>query len=300
MATSELVEGIYMSKSLKQELNNRIAKILGVKTFKENVKTFYHYKIIGDIAILKVSEDLYQYRKQIAKAILDIFKGKIRSIIYLEGIEGEKRQPKAEVLVGDKNTETIYREYGYMFKFDVLKLMLSLGNSQERKRMATISNHNEVILDMFAGIGQFTIPIAVHSKPKRIFSIDINPDAYYYLIENIFLNKVDNIVFPILGDSNIVVPRLFKENMFDRIIMGYFKGTLNFLPVALKVVKNNGIIHFHDIFPKNDPIRIAKEKVFEVIKGYNMTPIFEYANVVKSYSPKFDHVVLDIKVKKNN
>ena len=216
MATSELVEGIYMSKSLKQELNNRIAKILGVKTFKENVKTFYHYKIIGDIAILKVSEDLYQYRKQIAKAILDIFKGKIRSVIYLEGIEGEKRQPKAEALVGDKNTETIYREYGYMFKFDVLKLMLSLGNSQERKRMATISNHNEVILDsdivefsyvsLNKTIDNVTVSWLFHNIAGRMLNLSITAE-FYDRNGNILFSKTNELLkFPADYTEHLLLP----------------------------------------------------------------------------------------------
>ncbi|MGQ4832955.1 MAG: class I SAM-dependent methyltransferase [Candidatus Asgardarchaeia archaeon] len=288
-----------MTKKLRQEINKEIAKLIGVDEFKPDVKTFYHYKLIGDILILKLSDDLHEYRKEIAKIILDKINGKIRSVIYLRQIKGQTRQPDAEFLLGDSNTETIYREYGYMFKLDVLKLMLSLGNSEERKRVSKLSNPNELVLDMFAGIGQFTIPVAVHSKPKRIFSVEINPEAYYYLIENVFLNKVDHIVFPILGDSRKIVPRLFDKDMFDRIFMGYFNGTIDFLPIAVHVIKSGGIIHFHDLFPKKSAIEIAKHEIKRVLSKLNVTPDFVFSKIVKSYSPKLDHVVLDIRILKN-
>ena len=44
---------------------------------------------------------------------------------------------------------------------------------------------------MFAGIGYFTIPIAVHSNVKKIYAIEINPVSYNFLCENIKLNKVE-------------------------------------------------------------------------------------------------------------
>ncbi len=287
-----------MTKKLRHEINKEIAKLLGVPEYKPSVKSFYHYKLLGDILILKLSDDLHNYRSAIAQIILDKVKGKIRSVIYIRQIKGQTRQPDAELLLGDSNTETIYKEYGYMFKLDVLKLMLSLGNSEERKRVSKLSNQNEIVLDMFAGVGQFTIPVAVHSRPKRIFSVEINPDAYYYLIENIFLNNVTDIVFPILGDSKKVVPRFFNESTFDRIFMGYFNGTLDFIPVAVRVIKNGGIIHFHDLFPKGSAIETAKNEIKKVFEELKTIPEFIFSKIVKSYSPKLDHVVLDIKVHK--
>ena len=77
--------------------------------------------------------------------------------------------------------------------------MWSKGNTTERKRMSTISDKGETVVDMFAGIGYFSIPMAVHSKPSKIYSIEINPISYGYLCENVYLNKVEDIVRAYIG-----------------------------------------------------------------------------------------------------
>ena len=114
----------------------------------------------------------------------------VERIVKLGSINGPKREPDVEILVGD-NTETIHRENHCFFKLDVAKMMWSKGNTTERKRIGTIVKDGEIVVDMFAGIGYFSIPIAVHSKPEKIYSIEINPVSYSYLKENIALNKSD-------------------------------------------------------------------------------------------------------------
>ena len=75
----------------------------------------------------------------------------------------------------------------------------------------------EIVVDMFAGIGYFSIPMAVHSKPEKIVSIEINPESFNYLKENLRLNRVEDIISPVLGDCSTAAP----EGIADRVIMGY-------------------------------------------------------------------------------
>ncbi len=125
--------------------------------------------------------------------------------------------------------------------------MFSSGNMDERIRMAKISNNSEIVIDLFAGIGYFTLPIAVYSKPKKIFACEKNRISYNYLCENIVLNNVIDIVEPLRGDNRKVAPK----NVADRIIMGYIGDTNKFLTTAFECLKDyQGTIHYHEKYPE--------------------------------------------------
>ena len=141
---------------------------------------------------------------------------------------------------------------------------------------------------MFAGIGYFSIFLAKYSKPKKIYAIDINPKAIEYLRKNVWLNKVENKIEVLEGDCKKFSKIL--ENTADRIVMGYLFKTEKFLPYALKIAKNNAIIHFHRTV-KEEEINEIKEKIR---KKFNVKVL--RTKKVKSYAPKIWHVVLDLKV----
>jgi len=250
-------------------------------------------RIIGDIAVVKLEPELEEYKEEVGKLALDFYD--VRSVVLLRQIKGKFRIPDAEVIAGSKNTITIHKEHNYSFKLDVSKLMLCLGNSNERYRMARISNRSEIVIDMFAGIGQFSIPMALNSRPKKIFSIEINEEAYYYLIENILLNRVQDFIFPIHGNSKIILDRYF-EDFADRIIMGYFGGTREFLKEAFKAIKVGGVIHFHELYERWGAVDRCKEDIKKEAESYGVKVSFLYGRVIKSYSSRRVHVVVDFKV----
>jgi tRNA wybutosine-synthesizing protein 2 len=241
-------------------------------------------KVIGDILVIK--EDIENPEK-----LLEI--PGVNRIVKLGRISGLKREPNVEVIVGE-GTETIHRENKCSFKLDVSRIMWSKGNTTERKRMSTIANQGETVVDMFAGIGYFSIPMAVHSKPAKIYSIEINPVSYDYLCENVHLNKVEDILEPILGDCREIAPL----GVADRVLMGYIGNTNEYLDVAMDVLKEGGTIHYHESVPDklkfSRPIdRINKAAIAadrEVVEVVNK-------RIIKPYSPGVYHVVVDAKIK---
>ena len=247
------------------------------------------WEFVGDVLILRIPKEIEKQEKNVA----EIYAGALnaKTVVKDEGIIGRNRKPKIKVLYGS-STETTHKENKIRFKLDVSKVMFSSGNIDERIRTAYLSNKNETVVDMFAGIGYFSIPMAVYSKPKKIFAYDLNPDAHHYLMENINLNNVQSIVKPVLSDS-----RNADENVADRVIMGYLKNTKSFLSKALRILKHGGgIIHYHENYPNE----LLPETPFENVKkianqqGKNVK-LLNFRNV-KSYAPGVSHVVLDIKV----
>ena len=247
---------------------------------------------VGDVCIFKLHHDLEKYSKIIGEKYAGVLQCKT-ILNDIGGITGTYRIPKTKIIYGSNDTVTIHKENGIRFKLDPQKIMFSSGNLDERLRMATISEEKEIVVDLFAGIGYFTLPMAVYSKPKKIFACEINPVAYDYLCENIVLNNVLNVVEPLKGDNRNVAPK----NVADRIIMGYLGGTYNFLPTALECLKDSkGIIHYHDKIPEkkfpDEPIK----KIREIADKYDRKVKLLKHKQVKSYAPGINHYVLDIKI----
>jgi tRNA wybutosine-synthesizing protein 2 len=248
------------------------------------------WELLGDVLLLKLPLELEDFKEEIAK----VYAKELGAKTVLEdlGIEGMLREPHVEILWGAE-TETIHKENGVKFKLDCAQVMFSSGNVDERIRMATISKPDEVVVDMFAGIGFFSIPMAVHSKSKKIYALEINPIAHHYLHENVLLNGVENIIEPILGDN-----RNFKQKgIADRIVMGYLEDTHLFLPKAFEILKEKGgVIHYHEKCPNEILDKRPFENVQKVVreKGYELE-LLNQRNI-KSYAPGVSHVVLDVRI----
>jgi len=248
------------------------------------------WELIGDVLILKIPDELGREQKRLIADRFMEFMPRVKAVLNRRGIANLFREPMVEVLAG-RATETVHKENGCRFKIDPSKVMFSAGNLGERRRMATIAKRGESVLDMFAGVGQFTIPMAKHSRPERVLSIEKNPVAYRYLVENIKLNGLVNVT-PVLGDCREKSPR----GEVDRVIMGYFFDTMEFLPHALAALNDGGVIHFHDLVER----RRLKERALELKDtigemGYELECV--KPKIVKSYSPGSYHAVFDMVVK---
>ena len=242
------------------------------------------WKKIGDILILD-DKFTVQSDKQLKELSV---KNKVKTVMKVDHIHGTKREPVIKLLYGE-DTETINKENGCLFKLDLKKVMWSKGNNNERIRIAKLVEDDETVIDMFAGIGYFSIPIGVHSNAKQVYSIEINPNSFHYLKENIKLNKIKNIT-PLLGDCMDITP----EYSADRIIMGYVKTTHHYLKVAIDSLNKGGVIHYHETVPEKLMDTRPINRIKEVAGDRSVE--FLKLNKVKKYSPGVFHVVCDARI----
>jgi tRNA wybutosine-synthesizing protein 2 len=239
------------------------------------------YKVIGDIAIVKFGDEIAEFGKKIGETILELNK-RIKAVWREKSKEGMIRKPNMELLAG-KGSETIHVENGCLFKLDVTRVMFSLGNQYERQRIARECNE-EIVVDMFAGIGYFSIPCA--KRAEKVYSIEINPEAFKYLLDNKKLNNTKNLI-PILGDSMFITP----EGIADRVVMGHL-FCAEFLPAAIRALEKRGVIHYHESVPE----KILWRPVFRVEKMCReLGKECKILNIrrVKNYAPGVVHVVVD-------
>lgn len=239
-------------------------------------------KIIGDILVMK--KDVENPEKFLTVP-------GVNRIVKLGRINGFKREPEVDIILGE-GTETIHKENHCLFKLDVSKIMWSKGNTTERMRISKMVGEGETVVDLFAGIGYFSLPMAIHSNPKKIYSIEVNPVAYDYLCQNIKLNNVSQLIKPILGDCREQAPK----KVADRVLMGYIGNTHHYLNVAVESLKDEGgIIHYHESVP--DKLKY-KRPIQRIKKAANPREVkILNKRIVKKYSPGVYHVVIDAMVK---
>ena len=245
------------------------------------------WQTLGDIIIVNIPAQLQNRKHEIGRALLELHP-RCKTALMMKGVIGRFREPNVEIIAGD-GTETIHRENGCLFKLDTSQIMFSPGNLEERRRMSKLGQG--IVVDMFAGIGYFSIPMAVHSHPKKVIAIEINPLAYNYLCENIELNDVEDIVQPIHGDCSSVTP----VGVADRVIMGSFEA-FHHLRQGINALKSSGILHYHETTPEklvfDRPIRRVVRSATKLGRSVKILG----RNKIKKYSPGVWHVVVDAQV----
>ena len=244
------------------------------------------YEIVGDIAVLDESAD-----EAVASAIMKLHKN-IRVVARRKShVEGVFRRRRIEIIAGERRTETVHKENGCRYKLDLERVYFNPRLATERDRVASLaarSASEETIIDMFAGVGPFSILIAKRAVKSHVIAIDINPDAIKYLRENIRLNAVGN-VEPIEGDVKAIYGA-FRDKA-DRIIMNLPKKAYLFLPEAVQMLKpEGGTIHFYMVesIKKGEDMNNAKHKFCTWLSelGAHTDPEILTARKVKAYAPR--------------
>jgi len=259
------------------------------------------FQRVGDIVILNLNNELDSFKEEIGEAVLRVFP-KIKSVCNKEGeITGQFREPQIKVIAGSEDTKTCHKESGCVFCFDVQKVMFAKGNVSERTRIAKQVKSGEIIVDMFAGIGYFSVPIARTRFPDKVYSIELNTKSFEFLKENIEKNKILDIVEPLNKNSKEVVSELFEKygRFADRVLLGYLPPPIDFVPYALKIIKSKGIIHYEALINtehKEKDIDLVMKEISGFAEEKGLKTELILAKKVKGYGPKKDHYVLDVRV----
>lgn len=253
------------------------------------------YQRVGDIVLLKFPSRVKENDKEkISKVVQEIVPG-VKTVCEIIGVHGELREPVVRKIVGNE-TKTIHKEHNIEYELDVTKVMFSKGNIEERRRLIGKVKKNETVVDMFAGIGYFSLGISKFSKAKEVVAIEKNPDAFSFLLCNIERNGIKNIT-PILGACQEIAMEKEMENIADRVIMGYLPKTEKFLPAALLFLKKEGTIHFHNTYRDAELWEKPQKDLEKVFEGTDFS--IENQRKVKEYAPGVWHIVMDISVQKN-
>jgi len=256
------------------------------------------YDIIGEIGIIEFSAELAPFCLRIGEGIMEI-NPHLRLVLRKSSqVSGTFRTREYEAIAGHGNTETVHEEFSCLFHLDVRKVYFNPRLSHERMRVARQIKQGECVLDMFAGVGPYSIIIAKTRSDSKIYSADINPEAFRYLKHNILLNRVADQVVPLLGDASQLVERNFR-GIANRVIMNLPSESNKFLYAAVQALKEEGgIIHYYTFASRSDDLDQIRDSVRSEIERHGRkVDSFAFSDVIKEVAPNRVQIGLDILVR---
>jgi tRNA (guanine37-N1)-methyltransferase len=247
------------------------------------------YDIIGDIAIMKIPDELLPYTGDIGRALVNT-KRNLRTVCQDKGVKGEFRIRDLKVIYGDEDLETIHVENNLRFKLDPSKVYFSPRLAFERDRIARSITGGRV-LDMFSGIGPFSLTISRYGEPQEVIGIDLNTECIEYFKSNIMLNSAQDNVEAFLGDAREAP---LGMGLFDTVIMNLPHGAMDFLDTALYLIEE-GKIHMYSIAGQQDMKGIISEIMSYSEKQQRAIEITGMREV-HNYSPDSSMMAIDLHI----
>ena len=274
---------------LKKALENVLSE-------KESEELFSAFDQVGTIIIVRIPESLLPKKKIIGETLLKQVKT-ARSVFYQSSsVEGDFRTRNLEIIAGEDNTVTEYKEFGCRFIVDVEKAFFSPRLSTERDRIANLVQDGEIVINMFGGVGMFSI-IAAKRKKCTVYNIDINPIAASLCEKNIGLNKLAGNIFSIQGDAAQIIEERLKDKG-DRVLMLLPERSDEFLSSAISATKSNGMIHYYSHIHADEKSQAAKlsEKHYQEVSPVKSKIL--YSKIVRAVGPRYYQTVVDVRITK--
>jgi tRNA (guanine37-N1)-methyltransferase len=226
------------------------------------------FDVVGQIAIIELSKELVPFSRMIGKAVLETSPS-VRTVMAKAGVfSSDYRVRELRLIAGEDNPVTRYKEHGCVFELDVRAVFFSPRLSHERLRVASQVQSGERVVDMFAGVGPYSILIAKKQPKSMVHAVELNPSAFKFLESNVLANRVVSNVKPARGDVHDVIrSRLAHE--VDRAIMNLPGKAVEFIDDACYGLRETGgVIHFYSFENAQNPERAASAKLQKAVEAY--------------------------------
>jgi len=257
------------------------------------------FEIVGNIMVVRNITDIRAVR-EFAKAKMVKHSYINTVLLQITKVQGQERKRELKYVMGKNTFKTVHKEYGNSYLVDLSNTFFSPRLSYERQRIAQLVNRGEIILNLFSGVGPFSIAIAKRQPDCVIHSIEINQVAYQLMLKNIENNNCKTTVLPYLGDAFEIVQSRFI-NMVNRILLPLPLESDRSLPLGYNALKNHqGIIHWQ-ITEHKDSKNISSQniekRVSKILKNNDIIADFsiEAFRVIRWLAPKIAHIGVDLK-----
>jgi tRNA (guanine37-N1)-methyltransferase len=247
------------------------------------------------VAIVELEEGTEKKIEEVAAEIMNQNPGVKTVLQKFPGTKGSFRIKEYRLVAGVTDTEVIHKEYGFVIKLDPQKVYFSPRESTVRQHIASRVRPGDRVLVMFAGVGPCAIAISkAQPKVREVVAVELNPDAFRYMKDNIRMNKVAHLVSPILGDVRIVCANMREE--FDKIVMPMV-GASQFIDLATQCCKRGGLIQIYMLSSKENIFEDCKLELQEKLKNINREYEIEGERKIALYSPGKWKVLIEVRMK---
>jgi len=255
------------------------------------------FDTIGGIIIIKIPESLNQKKRLIAEVLLQKVNNVYSVFCQTSGVHGDYRLRNLEFLAGINSPLTYYKENGCTFKIDVANAYFSPRLSTERMRIANMVEENEVIVNLFGGVGTYSVLIARGNKTAKVYSIDSNIFAHELCIENSMINKVSDRVISLFGDAKLVVNNRLKGKA-TRVLMPLPEKAREFVDEAVySLINGEGKVHFFAHVKANSKKNAIDKGTVETNDAFKRYKIsIDGVKVVREVGPRLYQIVSDVNV----
>ena len=218
-------------------------------------------------------------------------------LLQRSSVSGEYRLRGLEVIAGDEKYVTYYREYGCKFLVNVATSYFSPRLSTERLRISNLVSPGEIVVNMFAGVGTFSI-VMVKKKPLQVVNLDSNLDAHVLSMINSKINGVEQQILSLHGDARIILQSKNYLNYFDRILLPLPEKAHEFLDVALSCLKpSGGILHFFSHVKsdtKKNVIFESEKYIKKLLSDFACDYQISHTQIVRDVAPRIYQIVTDL------
>ncbi len=200
------------------------------------------YDIVGDIALINLPQETMAYWRAVGEAILATNKN-VRAVYAVGMTVGDFRVREMKHVAGEEVTATVHKEYGIRVYVDLSKAYYNPSLSEERRRVADEVVEGESVLDLFAGVGPFTLHI-VCSKRVYVLANDLNPHAVGCLLKSLELNRkaIKGFADVVNSDAAEILNAL-RCDTFHRAILNLPHRSADYLSKVLNVLKDGGVAY---------------------------------------------------------
>ncbi|XP_074039801.1 tRNA (guanine(37)-N(1))-methyltransferase isoform X1 [Leptinotarsa decemlineata] len=262
-----ITENNLLRKNLTVKYENYTAEELLKAILPSEREGMSSFTKIGHIVHVNLREHLLPYKEIIGEILYDKIPGCKSVVNKVNMIDNTYRYFSMELLKGDNDMMTTVKENNCTFKFDFSKVYWNSRLCTEHERIVKLLKENDVLFDVFAGVGPFSIPAA--KKKCFVYANDLNPDSFNWLKHNAKSNKVGENYFK---SFNIDGRDFIKNNIRQNLPQHLIKKQKVFITMNLPAMAVEFLDSFVGLFNEDelpfisDPITIF---VYCFAKGEN-------------------------------
>lgn len=262
------------------------------------------YSRIGHIIHVNLKSHLLPYKHLIGEVFRDKIPG-IRCVINkLQTIDNTFRNFQLELLSGEEDYQVEVKENGTNFKFDFSQVYWNPRLATEHERIIKMHEKGDVLYDVFAGVGPFSVPVA--RRKAFVLANDLNPASYKWLQYNMKRNKVTNFMQTINKDGRDFILEDVKCDLIKRWSGSGNKSykihlTMNLPAMAVEFldafcglmhgytgpIDPIPLVHVYCFAKGDDPVAAAKSLAEENL-GYKLGSNLQGVHFVRNVAPNKD------------